>query len=141
MCNNKCYDIVSIVISLLLGAGFAILILFFPTLYSTGVIFAAALAGGALLLEAIAASTLLRQDKRLNDCVCNTGEKLLIPAIILLAVSLPALLMSVLSLGISIVFPIFTFIVYALLVYTFFSLYCFLSCLVSAGCRCHTRED
>jgi len=143
MYNQKSYDIASIVVSLLVGIAFAVLIFFFPTLYRPGFIFAAAMAGGALLLETISASSLLRQDKRLNDCICATGTRLLIPAIILLAFSLPSMLIYTLGLSISITFPIFTFVLYALLSYVFFSLYAFLYCVVNAGCNCgcHIHEE
>lgn len=143
MCNQKSYDIASIVVSLLVGVLFAVLIRFFPTLYYIGFIFAALLAGGALLLETITASSLLRQDKRLNNCICDTGTKLLIPAIVLLAFSLPSMLIGTLDFSTTITFPIFTFVLYALMSYVFFSLYCFLSCLVNAGCSCgcQNREE
>ena len=139
MSNQKSYDIASIVVSLLVGVLFAVLIRFFPTLYRTGYIFAAALAGGALLLQTITASSLLRQDRRLNDCICATGTRLLIPAIILLAFSLPSILIGILAVRVTITYPIFTFVLYALMSYVFFSLYSFLDCLVNAGCGCHCQ--
>lgn len=140
MSNQKSYDIASIVVSLVLGVLFAVLIHFFPTLYRTGYIFAAALAGGALLLQTITASSLLRQDRRLNDCICATGSRLLIPAIILLAFSLPSMLIGTLSLRVNITYPIFSFVLYALMSYVFFSLYSFLDCLINAGCSCRCQN-
>lgn len=142
MCNNnKSYDIASIVVSLIVGILFAVLVRFFPALYHIGYLFAAVFAGGALLLETITASSLLRQDKRLNDCICATGTRLLISAILLLAVSLLSMLIAALNFCIHITFPIFTFALYALMSYVFFSLYCFLYCLINAGCRCPVCKE
>ena len=87
MCNSKCYDVISIVVSLILGIVFAILVFFFPTFYPLGFLFGFLLSLTALLLMTITASSLLRQDKRLNNCICATGKRLLIPALILLAAS------------------------------------------------------
>lgn len=135
MCNSKCYNVFTIIISLVLGIGFAVLTIFFPSVYPVGVLFGFLFSLAALLLLTITASSLLRQDRRLNDCICATGKRLLIPALMLLAAALLGALIYALMVGTRITYPIFSFILYTLISYTFFSLYCFLECLVEAGCR------
>ena len=135
MCNSKCSDVISIVVSLILGIVFAILVFFFPTFYPLGFLFGFLLSLTALLLMTITASSLLRQDKRLNNCICATGKRLLIPALILLAASMLAFIFFALGIAAFLVYPILTFILYTLIAYTFFSLYCFLACLIEAGCH------
>ena len=127
MCNSKCYDTISIIVSLVLGVIFAILVFCFPSLFFLGILF------GFLLR--ITASSLLRQDKRLNDCICATGKRLLIPALLLLAAAMIAFIFLTLCIATFITYPILTFILYTLITYTFFSLYCFLACLIEAGCH------
>ena len=127
MCNSKCYDTISIIVSLVLGVIFAILVFCFPSLFFLGILF------GFLL--SITASSLLRQDKRLNDCICATGKRLLIPALLLLAAAMIAFIFLTLCIATFITYPILTFILYTLITYTFFSLYCFLACLIEAGCH------
>ena len=75
------------------------------------------------------------RDKRLNNCICATGKRLLIPALILLAASMLAFIFFALGIAAFLVYPILTFILYTLITYTFFSLYCFLACLIEAGCH------
>ena len=128
MCNSKCYDTISIIVSLVLGVIFAILVFCFPSLF-----FLVSIA--ALFLLTITASSLLRQDKRLNDCICATGKRLLIPALLLLAAAMIAFIFLTLCIATFITYPILTFILYTLIAYTFFSLYCFLACLIEAGCH------
>ena len=70
MCNSKCYDTISIIVSLVLGVIFAILVFCFPSLFFLGILFGFLLSIAALFLLTITASSLLRQDKRLNDCIC-----------------------------------------------------------------------
>lgn len=134
MSHTKRYDTAAIVVSLILGVGFAVLIRFFPVLYRPGYLFAFLLSLTALALETVAASSLLRQDKRLNHCICATGRRLLIPALVLLATALLGYLAGVLGLAVGVVYPVFTFLLYALISFTFFSLYGFLACLIEAGC-------
>ena len=117
MCNSKCYDVISIVVSLILGIVFAILVFFFPTFYPLGFLFGFLLSLTALLLMTITASSLLRQDKRLNNCICATGKRLLIPALILLAASMLAFIFFALGIAAFLVYPILTFILYTLIAY------------------------
>ena len=39
MCNSKCYDTISIIVSLVLGVIFAILVFCFPSLFFLGILF------------------------------------------------------------------------------------------------------
>ena len=135
MCNSKCYDTISIIVSLVLGVIFAILVFCFPSLFFLGILFGFLLSIAALFLLTITASSLLRQDKRLNDCICATGKRLLIPALPLLAAAMIAFIFLTLCIATFITYPILTFILYTLITYTFFSLYCFLACLIEAGCH------
>ena len=125
MCNSKCYDTISIIVSLVLGVIFAILVFCFPSLFFLGILFGFLLSIAALFLLTITASSLLRQDKRLNDCICATGKRLLIPALLLLAAAMIAFIFLTLCIATFITYPILTFILYTLITYTFFSLYCF----------------
>ena len=127
MCNSKCYDTISIIVSLVLGVIFAILVFCFPSLFFLGILFGFLLSIAALFLLTITASSLLRQDKRLNDCICATGKRLLIPALLLLAAAMIAFIFLTLCIATFITYPILTFILYTLITYTFFSLYCFLA--------------
>ena len=141
MCNSKCYDTISIIVSLVLGVIFAILVFCFPSLFFLGILFGFLLSIAALFLLTITASSLLRQDKRLNDCICATGKRLLIPALLLLAAAMIAFIFLTLCIATFITYPILTFILYTLITYTFFSLYCFLACLIEAGChQCGCEE-
>ena len=133
MCNSKCYDTISIIVSLVLGVIFAILVFCFPSLFFLGILFGFLLSIAALFLLTITASSLLRQDKRLNDCICATGKRLLIPALLLLAAAMIAFIFLTLCIATFITYPILTFILYTLITYTFFSLYCFLACLIEAS--------
>lgn len=139
--DAKRYDIATIVVSLILGAGFAVLIRFFPILYPLGFRFGFLLSLIALLLETITASSLLRQDRRLNHCICETGLWVLIPALLLFAVSMLANLFATLDLATGIIYPIVTFALYTLISFNFFGLYRFLACLAKSGCpRCGYDE-
>ena len=67
--------------------------------------------------------------------ICATGKRLLIPALLLLAAAMIAFIFLTLCIATFITYPILTFILYTLITYTFFSLYCFLACLIEAGCH------
>ena len=105
MCNSKCYDTISIIVSLVLGVIFAILVFCFPSLFFLGILFGFLLSIAALFLLTITASSLLRQDKRLNDCICATGKRLLIPALLLLAAAMIAFIFLTLCIATFITYP------------------------------------
>lgn len=142
MCKNKCYDIIAAVASVIVGIIITLMLYdYCACLFSFGPTLGVTLGGFSLLLLTLAATTLLRQDKALNACVCRTGQKVLIPAIILLAVSMFSIVVSYLGIYSNILTMALTFIMAALITYLLFSLYCFLSCLVSAGCpKCGCDE-
>ena len=133
--DTKRYDIATVVVSLILGIAFAILVLFFPAIYPLGYRFGFLLSIITLALEVITASSLLRQDRHLNRCICSTSLWVLIPAIMLFAASMLGALFSELDVATFIFFPILTFVIYTLISFTFFGLYRFLVCLSKAGCR------
>lgn len=133
--NTKRYDIATVVVSLILGILFAVLVRFFPAIYPLGYRFGFLLSMFALALEVITASSLLRQDRHLNRCICSTSLWVLIPAILLLAASMLGSFLSTLNVATGILFPIITFVIFALISFTFFGLYRFLVCLSKAGCR------
>ena len=133
--NTKRYDIAPVVVSLILGIFFAVLVRFFPAIYPLGYRFGFLLSTFALALEVITASSLLRQDRHLNRCICSTSLWVLIPAIMLLAASMLGSFLSALNVATGILFPIITFVIFALISFTFFGLYRFLVCLSKAGCR------
>lgn len=133
--DTKRYDIATVVVSLILGIAFAVLVLFFPAIYPLGFRFGFLLSMFALALEVITASSLLRQDRHLNRCICSTSLWVLIPAIMLFAASMLGALFCELEFAAFIFFPILTFVIYTLISFTFFGLYRFLVCLSKAGCR------
>lgn len=133
--NNKRYDIATVVVSLILGVLFAVLVRFFPAVYPLGYRFGFLLSMFALALEVITASSLLRQDRHLNRCICSTSLWVLIPAIMLFAAAMLGNVFSTLEVATRILFPVITFILYTLISFTFFGLYRFLVCLSKAGCR------
>ena len=133
--DTKRYDIATVVVSLILGIAFAVLVLFFPVVYPLGFRFGFLLSIIALALEVITASSLLRQDRHLNRCICSTSLWVLIPAIMLFAASMLGSLLATLNVATGILFPIITFVIYTLISFTFFGLYRFLVCLSKAGCK------
>ena len=113
--NNKRYDIATIIVSLILGVAFAVLVRFFPVVYPLGYRFGFLLSMFALALEVITASSLLRQDRHLNRCICSTSLWVLITAIALFAASMLGNMLSTLNVAARILFPIVTFILYTLI--------------------------
>ncbi len=132
--NTKRYEIATIITSLILGVGFAVLIRFFPVLYPLGYRFGFLLSLIALLLETITASSLLRQDHRLNRCLCAAGLWVLIPALLLFGASMLGVIFASLEAAATITYPIASFLMYTLIAFTLFGLYRFLACLSKAGC-------
>lgn len=139
--NTKRYDIATVVVSIILGIFFAVLVRCFPWIYPLGYRFGFLLSMFALALEVIAASSLLRQDRHLNRCICSTSLWVLIPAIMLFAASMLGNLLCELEFAACIFFPIITFVIFALISFTFFGLYRFLVCLSKAGCRDCGRDQ
>lgn len=135
MCNNKCYDIIAAVASVVVGIIMTVLLCnYCECLFAFGPMLGGLFSAFALFLTTLAATTLLRQDKAMNACVCRHGQKVLIPAILLLAVSMFGLVIYYLGVYSSILTLALTFLLAGLITYLLFSLYCFLSCLVEAGC-------
>ena len=133
MCNSsKCFQAVSIGVSILVGIAMLVLSLFGLlvtglTIPLVGIVFSVL----CLLLLTIAASSLLKQDRHYNACLCREGLYLLAGALLLLIVSGFTLVFLPVNLVISL---ILIFLIFALLTYTLFALYAVLCCLVRAGC-------
>lgn len=85
-----------------------------------------------LAMLSVTTSSLLRQDNRMNACICFGGKVLLISTVLLL------LLASVVALlaGQSIAVPvILLFLVLLLDLFTLASVFCFFYCLTDVGCQ------
>lgn len=135
MCVNRLYDAISFIVSILLGIALTILAAF--NLLTAGLltpIFGGLLAVFALLLLTLGAASLLRQNDRINCCVCRRGIRLLIPALLLLALSAFTLFFALTNLIIGL---ILAFLLYTLIALTFFALYGYLSCLIDC---CDKKE-
>ena len=133
MCNKKWYDIVTVIVSVLVGAAaVAYSIEFGFTAYITprlAIVFGSL----ALLLLTFASCSLLRQDSAYNSCLCGCGHKLLLTAIALLVVATVTLI--ALETGNdNILRYILAFLLGALMSGTAFTVTGLLSCLVEAGC-------
>ena len=136
MCNKKWYDIVTVIVSVLVGAAtVAYSIEFGFTAYITPRL-AIVFGSFALLLLTFASCSLLRQDIAYNSCLCGCGHKLLLTAIALLVVATVTLI--ALETGNdNILRYILAFLLGALMSGTAFTVTGLLSCLVEAGCpRC-----
>ncbi len=133
MCNKKWYDIVTVIVSVLVGAAaVAYSVKFGFTAYimpRLAVLFGTL----ALLLLTLALCSLLRQDRSYNACLCHCGHKLLLVAIALLVVGTVTLI--ALETGNDdILRYILAFLLGALMSGTAFTATGLLSCLVEAGC-------
>ena len=132
MCNSRYYDALSVGVSILDGIVMTVLAVF--GLLTTALI--APLIGivaGALVLLfiVIAASSLLRQDAQFGACLCRRSIRLLLSALWLIIVSGFTLVFLLTNPIISLILG---FLIYTLISYLLFSLYCFLRCLLLAGC-------
>lgn len=133
MCNKKWYDVLSVSVSLLSGIVFTILaFLNLLTAFTLGPILGIALGAFSLVLLTLGAVSLLRQEQHVNRCICAKGKRLLISALLLMAISAFAILFVLTNLLIAL---ILVFVIAVLFVYTLFSLYCYLACLTDAGCH------
>lgn len=133
MCNSRYYDVISVAISILVGIAFTVLALLnFLTAGLLTPIFGIAFGAFCLFLLTIGGVSLLRQNDPFNACIRRKGLRLLWPALLLLLVSAFTLVFALTNLVIGL---ILAFLLYALLSYTVFGLYCYLSCLIKAGCR------
>lgn len=127
------YDAVSVAASILLGIVMTVLAAF--NLLTAGLLtplFGVLLAAFALLLLALGASSLLRQNERIDCCVCHRGIRLLNPALLLLALSAFTLFFALTNLVIGL---ILAFLLYTLIALTLFALYGYLHCLIACGGR------
>lgn len=134
MCHKKYFDALSVGLSILIGIVFALLALFgllnAPLSWSvTGL----SLGAFSLLLALLAASSLLQQNSAFNECLCRTARKLLLGAVWLMALCVFGLVFALTGTVVSIVL---SFLIFSLMSYVFFTLYCWLKCLLSVGCGC-----
>ncbi len=127
MCVNRFYDALSIALSILLGIAMTVLAAF--NLLTAGLLtplFGVLFAAFALLLLTLGAASLLRQNENVNCCVCHRGFRLLVPALLLLAVSAFTLFFALTNVVIAL---ILAFLLYTLMALTLFALYGYLRCL------------
>lgn len=132
MCNSRYYDAISVGVSILVGIVMTVLAIF--NLLTAGLIapiLGIALGALALLFLVIAAGSLLRQAAQYGECLCQRAVRLLIGALWLMIVSGFTLVFLLTNLIIALILGFFIF---SLMSYTLFSLYCFLRCIVRAGC-------
>lgn len=133
MYNRRSYDAAAIAISILIGIAFAILS-FFDLLTAGAAAPALGLALGAfaLLILTLGATSLLRQNDRIDLCICRRSGLLLIAALLLIIVAALTLLLTPTN---PTIILILVFLLYALLSLTLIALYAFLACLTASGCE------
>lgn len=131
MCKNRCYDVIAVGVSILVGICLTILAAF--NLITAGLltpVFGLLLGAFSLLVLTLGGASLLRQNQSVNHCVCWRGKRLLFSAIWLVIVSAFTLIFALTNLIIGL---LLAFLLFTLIALTLFSLYCFLSCLICAG--------
>lgn len=138
MCSKGYCDTIAIIASVLIGITFMLLALFNIV---TAIIFTPLLAVGlgalAIFVVTISSASLLRQNEPVNQCLCLRGNRLIIVAIWLIVVASFTVIFALTNIVISL---ILAFLLYALIAYAFISLYCFMHCMSTAGCRCHGQK-
>ena len=92
-----------------------------------GVIFGLVL----LVVLAITTSSLLRQDNKMNACICFGGKILLISTVLLLLIASVVLLLALQGITVPI---ILLFLILLLDLFTLASVFCFFYCLTDVGC-------
>ena len=128
MCHDKNYDVLSLLISILAGIGFAIIAFInFITSFLIAPWIAIGLAGFSLLVLTIVGSSLLRQDPSIDKCVRQCGKRLLVAALALFAGSVISILFALTNL---LILVVLVFLVATFFVYTVISLYSFLTCVL-----------
>ncbi len=132
MCNSRYYDAATILISIGIGIALSVLgLLGVLTVATVAPLLGAALGALALLLMTISGATLLRQNEQYNACQCRKSARLLLGALLLIAVSAFMLIFPVTAV---VFLTILQFLLFSLMSYTFLTLYCLLRCVTRAGC-------
>ena len=135
MCSSKLSTLILTLASVLSGAVFTVLaFLNLITSFLLGPWLAIALGAFSIAVLTLAATSLLRQDKQMNACICERGIRLLLSALALIAVSAFAVLFALTNLIISL---LLVFIIATLFVFTLLSLYGLLACVIRSGCNCN----
>lgn len=133
MCNSRYYDVISVAASILLGIALTILsLLNVITATILTPVLALILGGFSLAAVVYAAGSAARQSQGLNRCLCHKAVRLVRSAIWLVIVAMFTLIFAITNL---IIGGILAFILFTLMVYTFFQLYCFILCLARGGCE------
>lgn len=136
MCKNRYLDCIAAILSVLIGIAIAILtyasiipgISVFPWI-------ALGFSALTLLLLTIGATSLLRQDNNVDNCVCRRGGVVLIASILTLIFAVIALLGTLTNLIAAVVF---VGLIAVSFLYGIYALYTFLYCMITAGCK---REE
>lgn len=136
MCKNKCNDIVTVFVSALAAIGITLVSFFgFLTAFAIGQWIAVGLAVVALLVLTVISTSLLRQDKSLNRCVCDYGSRLAFSSLALLSIALISLLIAY---AVPVVVYITLFALSGLSVYVILTLYSIIRCFM---CSCKAKCD
>ncbi len=129
MCQDRNYNVFALLISVLVGIGFAILA-FLGSITTFAVVpwIAIGLSGVSVLILTISGTSLLRQNDGIDNCVTRCGKYLLAAAVALFVAGVISILFSGVN---ALIFVVLVFLVSTLFVYTVISLYGFLACLLT----------
>lgn len=132
MCKSRYFDCFAIVISVLLSIVVGVLTYagLIPGISSTPIV-ALAVSGLSLLILTLGATSLLRQDKCIDKCICKKGAGLLISSIFTIIFSIAALLATFTNVIASAILILLIFIFF---IYQWFALFMLLYCIITAGC-------
>lgn len=136
MCKNKCNDIITVFVSALAAIGITLVSFFgILTAFVIGQWIAIGLAVIALLVLTVISTSLLRQNKSLNRCVCDYGTRLAFSSLALLSVALVSVLI---PFAVPFIVFITVFILTGLSAYVIMTLYSLIRCFM---CSCKAKWD
>ena len=142
MCKSRYFDCFAIVIAVLLSIVIGVLTYagLIPGLTSAPIV-ALTVSSLSLLILTLGSTSLLRQDKNIDKCVCRKGAGLLISSIFTIIFSTAALLANFVNIIASAILILLIFIFF---IYQWFALFSFLYCIITAGCpknKCCSCDD
>lgn len=134
MCNNKCNDIISVFVSVLVGIGFvALSFLGIFTEIVIGQWIAVGITVLAVIVLVLVAASLVRQDTTINKCICRVGRQLLFAVFVLFAITVISILFAIIN---AYVFYILVFLVSGFSAYALLRMYCLIKCYI---CPCEHK--
>ncbi|MEE1219063.1 MAG: hypothetical protein U0L20_03980 [Ruminococcus sp.] len=96
MCNDKCTGVFTLIISLLVGLGIAVLLFFdLIALIAVGQWSAVGIGLLGILITTAYVISISRQDKAFDCCVCKFGKQLIISSLALLILALVSLIFAI----------------------------------------------